>query len=106
MYIVQKLGCKRAEGYERAYLYYSLLSLVGSMGLVEREVQFLAHIATGGDRRDFVEKFGSSMASVNNLVSRLKKKRLLVKEGKKLKVNSLVGLDFNKPIILRVSIDV
>ena len=108
--IVQRM--RRTEGnmYEAAQKYYSILSAVNNLGLTKREIQLIAFTAVNGNisysnvRKEFCELYKSSAPTINNIISKLKKVGIFVKEGTKIKVNPRIQLDFHKEVILDIRI--
>ena len=43
-------------------------------------------------------------STINNIISKLKKLGILVKDGSKVKVNPIIVLDFNKDITLEIKL--
>lgn len=99
--IAQKLKISNKDGFTIAEKYYTILSNVNSLGLTEREIQLVAFTAIRGNisysniRQEFCEKYKSSSATINNMISKLKKINVLVKDGTKVKVNPKIILPFN-----------
>lgn len=108
--IVQKLKKLVADQYETAEIYYSILSAINNLGLTKREIQLIAFTAVKGNisyaniRQEFCEKYDSSNPTINNIISKLKKMSIFVKDGTKTKVNPHILLDFEKDIVLQISI--
>lgn len=88
--------------------YYTILSAINNLKLTQRELQLIAFTAIRGNisyaniRKDFCEKYGTTNPSINNIISRLKKLGILVKDGSKVKVNSQILLNFENDITLEV----
>jgi DNA-binding MarR family transcriptional regulator len=108
--IVQKLKKKVINEYERAEKYYSILSCINDLGLTEREIQLVAYTAIKGNisyaniREEFCKKYNTSSATINNIISKLKKINIFVKEENKVKVNPVITLDFKKEIIIQINL--
>lgn len=108
--VVQKLKKQEQDVYSSAQRYYSVMSAVNSLGLTERELQLVAFTAVKGNisykniRKEFCEKYKSSFPTINNLISKLKKIGVFVKEGSKVKVNSLINLNFENDVVLEIKI--
>jgi hypothetical protein len=106
--IVQKFKKVENDNFSLAERYYTLLSAVNSLGLTEREIQLIAFTAIKGNisyaniREEFCKKYNSSSATINNIISKLKKLNVLVKDGGKVKVNNVIVLDFAKDITLEI----
>ena len=108
--IVQKLKKAEADVYESAQRYYAILSAVNNLGLTERELQLVAFTAVKGNisykyiRDEFCQKYKSSAPTINNIISKLKKLGVLVKDGSKTKVNPVISLDFENDVVLEIKI--
>jgi uncharacterized protein YkwD len=108
--IVQKLKKTETDVYQAAQRYYSILSAVNSLHLTERELQLVAftsvkgNISYGNIREEFCEKYKSSPPTINNIISKLKRIGVLVKDGSKIKVNPVITLDFENDVVLEVKI--
>lgn len=104
-FLVQTLK-RNLKDLEKAEKYYALLSVWNDLKLTKREVQLLAFTALDGNisysssKEDFSQFYGSSSATVNNMISELKKMGLLVKVQGKYKVNPQIQLDFSREIVL------
>jgi DNA-binding MarR family transcriptional regulator len=108
--ILQKLKKTEGDDYLLAERYYTLLSAVNDLRLTQREMQLMAFTAVRGNisyaniRKDFCEKYGTTNASINNIISRLKKMGVLVKDGTKVKVNPRILLNFENDVILEIKL--
>ena len=77
--VVQQLAKEHTDKYELAQKYYSLLSALNNLKLTEREIQLVAYTAIKGTityanaRTEFCEKYNTTTATINNIVSKLKK---------------------------------
>lgn len=109
---VQKLSKDSSNRLELAKKYYNLISALNNLQLTEREIQLVAFSAVRGSlsfatvREDFCSLYNSSFPTINNMVSKLKKSFILIKEGKKIVVNPLIALDFSKPLILQITLTI
>jgi hypothetical protein len=107
---VQKLAKDSSNRLEVAQNYYSILSALNHLYLTEREVQLVAFAAVRGSisfatvREDFCTIYRSSFPTINNMVSKLKKSHVLIKQGKQIVVNPRIALDFSKPLILHITL--
>lgn len=69
-----------------ALKYYAILSILGDVHLTPRELQLLAFTATrgsissGGAKKQFIELFGTSKHTIENLKGSLKDKGLIIKD--------------------------
>ena len=108
--IVQKLKKQEQDVYTSAQRYYGVMSAVNSLNLTEREVQLVAFAAVKGNisykniREEFCQKYNSSAPTINNIISKLKKLGVFVKEGSKVKVNPIINLNFENDVVLEIKI--
>jgi len=108
--IVQKLKRQEDDVFQCAQRYYSVLSAINDLSLTQREIQLIAFTAIKGNisykniRDEFCEKYKSSAPTINNLISKLKKLGVFVKDGTKVKVNPQITLDFENNIVLQITI--
>lgn len=108
--ILQKLRRSEQDDYLLAERYYTILSAVNNMRLTQREIQLIAFTAIRGNisyaniREDFCKKYGTTNPSINNIISKLKKLGVLVKDGSKVKVNSRILLNFENDITLEIKL--
>lgn len=105
-FFVQTLKRNFRNDLERAEKYYALLSVWNNLKLTKREIQLLAFTATDGNisytssKEEFSRLYGSSPATVNNMISKLKGIGLLVKSVGKYKVTPIINLDFSREIVI------
>lgn len=106
--IVQKLKKVVSQDVSLAERYYSLVSALNQLQLTEREIQLMAFMAMSGaekfDRREFCNAYGTTQATVNNMVAKLRKRNILVKSKNAVIVNPLISLDFSKDIQLEIKL--
>jgi len=108
MIIVQRLKKVIVRDIDVAEKYYAILSTLNGFELTERELQLMAFIAVEGSvsvserRVKFCEDFKTTSATVNNMVSKLKKKQLLIKREGHIVVNPLITLDFKRDLQLEI----
>lgn len=108
--IVQKLKKSVENSYAMAEKYYSILSAVNDLKLTQREIQLVAFTAIRGNisyaniRQEFCEKYKTTSPTINNIISKLKKIGIFVKDGSKVKVNPVIILSFDKHITLEIKL--
>jgi len=91
--------------------WFKFISAINDIQLTKRELELLAFINTRGTissiqaKEDFCELFETSKATVSNMISRLLKKRLLIKEKNKTKINPALKVDFNNDFVVRFYIN-
>ena len=104
--IVQKLRIGVDDAEKLAFKYYSVLSILNNLGLTKREIELLSFLAvTDSDspKKDFCEKYDTSLQTVSNIVSKLSRRGIIVKDGATWGVNSKIFLDFSKNVALAIS---
>lgn len=108
--IVQKLKKIEPDSFLLAEKYYSILSVLNDLKLTHRETQLIAFTAIKGNisykhlREEFCEKYNTSSPTINNMISKLKKMSVLVKDKSKVKVNPVIILKFNSDIKLDITL--
>lgn len=108
--ILQKLKYPVETPLEMAEKYFTVISVLNHLKLARREVQLLAFTAVRGNiasetsKRDYVEHYNSSLATVGNIMTKLGKIKLLVKEDKIISVNKALMLDFDEDIVLGITL--
>jgi len=99
---VQKITKIYSTPLEVAIKYYSIICILNDIFITEREIQLLAFTCLVGTisykqhKEQFATTFGSSVASVNNMISKLKSLNLLVKVQGKYRINPKISLEFDK----------
>jgi len=108
MMIVQRLKRNVSTDMELAEQYYSVLSAINNLHLTEREIQLIAFTAIKGNityanvREEFCKTYKSTSPTINNIVSKLKKIGVFIKENGKVKVNPIISIDFKKDLMLDI----
>ena len=108
--IVQRLKTSVKEDILMAEKYYRILSAVNDLKLTRREVQLIAFAAIKGNisyaniRKEFCETYDSTSPAINNIISKLKKMGIFVKDGTKVKVNPIILLNFEKDLVLQITL--
>ncbi len=111
--ILQKLKYDVKGPLELAETYYTIMSTLNGFNLAKREIQLMAITAVNGNigsdrnKEEFVKVYASSLATVGNIITRLRKTNppLLVKEGKKVTVNPGLMLDFTKDFTMAITLE-
>jgi hypothetical protein len=106
--VVQRISKSYDNELNIGIRYYSIISELNNLNLTERETQLLAFTAQRGTisslsaKSEFCRIFGSSLATINNMISKLTKVGLLVKINRKTKVNPKITPDFSKGLVLQI----
>jgi len=109
-FIVQIIKASSRDVYSSAEKYYSIISAVNDLKLTQREVQLVAFTAIKGNmsyanfREEFCKKYATTSPTINNIISKLKRKQVLVKINGKVKVNPVIVVDFEKALKLEIKI--
>ena len=94
-----------------AYKYYALLSALNGFSLTERELQLLSFTAVKGNmsyanvREEFCRKYNSTTPTINNMISKLKKLSIFIKENGKIRVNPKLVLNFDNNIKIEINLE-
>ena len=108
--ILQRLKREEKSVMDLAMKYYSILSAVNGLKLTPREIELIAYTAIKGNisyannRKEFCQTYNTTSATINNLVYKLKRLGIFIKDGGKVKVNPIIVLDFSKPIVLEIKL--
>lgn len=108
--ILQTIEKSYSSPLEKAVRYYTVLSVLNNLGLPPAEIRLLAFTAIRGNiaswsaRLQFMEDNNTSRASVANMVHKLYKRGLLIKEDGKTIVHPMLALDFTNPLLLKISL--
>jgi hypothetical protein len=109
--VVQTLKKSISTDIQLAEKYYSILSVINNLNLTEREIQLIAFTAIKGNitygnvRDEFCKSYNTTSPTINNIISKLKKIGIFVKEAGKVKVNPVIVIDFNKDVTLNVKLE-
>lgn len=107
----QKMRKKALIPLEMAFKYYSILSAVNGLGLTPRELQLVAFTAIKGNisyapyKKEFCDLYKSSLPTIANMVGKLRKIKVLIKDKDKTKVNPSIQLDFSNDIVLQIKLE-
>jgi hypothetical protein len=108
--IVQSLKKVVDTDMQLAEKYYSILFTINNLHLTEREIQLIAFTAIKGNityanvREEFCKTYNSTSPTINNIVSKLKRLGIFVKENGKVKVNPKIIIDFKKDLMLNIKL--
>jgi hypothetical protein len=108
--VVQRLRRASDNQFQLAEKYYSILSAINNLHLTPREIQLVAFTAIKGNisyaniREEFCKNYNTTSPTINNIISKLKKIGVLVKDGTKVKVNPIIILPFDKDITLEIKL--
>lgn len=107
--LVQTLSNKGDE-FALAEKYYGILSVLNNLNLTEREIQLVAFTAIRGNisynthKEEFCRKHNSTPPTINNIISKLRKQGIFIKDNKKIKINPIITLNFTKDFVLQIKL--
>lgn len=92
--------------------YFSIISILNNLKLNNRQIELLAFVNIKGTispktfRDEFVTLFNSSTNTLNNLISQLQRKKLLVKDDNgKIRINNSLKASLANGILLLIKIN-
>ena len=83
---------------------------MNNLHLTEREIQLISFTAIKGNityanvREEFCKTYNSTSPTINNIISKLKKIGIFVKENGKVKINPVIVIDFKKDLTLDIKL--
>ena len=110
MMIVQSLKKVIDTDIQLAEKYYSVLFTINNIHLTEREIQLIAFTAIKGNityanvREEFCKTYNSTSPTINNIISKLKRLDIFIKENGKVKINPKICIDFKKDLMLNIKL--
>ena len=108
--ILQRLKKDVSTDITLAEKYYSILSAINNLHLTEREIQLISFTAIKGNityanvREEFCRTYNSTSPSINNIISKLKKVGIFIKDNGKVKINPIIVIDFTKDLTLDIKL--
>lgn len=106
----QRLKKEYRDRFALAEGYYLLLFSLNNIHLTERELQLIAFSAIKGNlssanvREEFCKIYNTSFPTISNMISRLRKLNIVIKEDRKIKINPRIILNFEKDVILEIKL--
>jgi DNA-binding MarR family transcriptional regulator len=96
---------------DKALIYYEIISIVNNLNLSRRDIQIMAYTNKRGTissitaKKQFISIFGSTISTVNNTVTKLRKLGLLTKVNGKTVINPKLSIDFSKPVTIALTMN-
>lgn len=89
--------------------YFRILSAINNLGLTDREINLLAYIANNGltdrqSREEFCKKYNTTLASIYNVVSNLKKMGMVTKDKDGTRMVAVLDFDYKKDVRLHIEL--
>ena len=109
--VVQKLKKASEDRYQLAERYYDIVSSLNSLNLTKREVQLVAHAVIHGNisytyiKDEFCTKHTTSVQTIYNIVSKLMKLKVFIKDNGKIKVNPVIALKFDDGVRMEITLE-
>ena len=110
MNVVQKLKKGNTDDYQLAEAYYGIISSLNGLKMTQREIQLVAHASIHGNisysqiKEEFCKKHSTSVQTISNMISRLKKINVLIKDNGKIKVHPAIALKFDDVLVLQITL--
>ncbi len=105
----QELKAFKDDEYKAAMAYYGALLALEGTHLPPKELELLAYTACRGmintytSKVDFTKMFDSTQASINNMISRLTRKKYFVKNKGTITVNPAILHDFKDGFVINMT---
>lgn len=106
----QGFTIKTNNEFQRAEMYYSVLSLINNLKLTKGEINLVAfaavkgNISNGNVRAEYCKNYNTTESVIGNVITKLKKLSIFVKdEKKKTIVNPKIVLEFSNNIQLGIN---
>lgn len=102
--VTQKIKKEYKSNFDFAKTYYSIIFELNQIKVTPSEINLIAYSSVYGTlstppvRDEFMTQFNIPKGSFYNMIARLQKNKLLVKQSGKIRVNPAIQLDFTKPI--------
>jgi hypothetical protein len=109
--VVQKLNKRENSELKLAIRYFAIVAAISNVHLTPRQIELLAFtaikgtISSGGARKDFVEGFGSSRGTLENMKHLLVKKGFIIKQDGRYRIVPSLALDFKNTVVLQVKLE-
>ncbi len=104
----QKLKQLSSDAIGIAEKYFSIIAVLNDLHLTEREIQLLAFSGVKGNlsnanvREEFCKRYDTSFPTISNMISKLKKLNIIVKENGKIHIVPILSLNFKNDIVLQI----
>lgn len=101
-----KISKTMKDPYEVAKEYYKILFDLNKVSVSEMQLNLISFTAVRGyittvpSKRDFINKYNTTAGTVNNLVSKLQRRGILVKNSNKIKLHPSIVVDFSGGLVL------
>lgn len=110
--IVKTIKKSYGNKIQAGIIWYRFICNINNISLTKRELQLLSYInyrgtiSSASSKEEFCKLFGSSNATISNMVSKLTSLRLLEKVNSKTRVNNNLRVDFDKDFIINWKLSV
>lgn len=108
--LVQRIDKVYTNKIECSIVYYSVLSALNNLNLTKSEIELLAFTNVRGTissitaKKEFIKIYNVHMNTIGNMITRLSKRKLLVKTDTKVHVHPSISISFDKDFILNINI--
>jgi len=108
--VVQRIKKNYPAPIDVGIKYFSILSVLNNLKLTKKEIQLMAFTATRGiissygSKESFYRLYGSTPASLGNMVGALLKRKLLIKVDKRITINPILSINFDNTLVLQITL--
>lgn len=98
---IKKFNIKYNTELDIAVKYFTVVSTLYSLPITQKEILFLSYLTVKGGvfntviRNSFIQEHGISSAAIYNIISKLKKYKVLMKTDKQISVHPNLKPDFS-----------
>jgi len=110
--IVKTIKKSFANKIKAGITWFRFIAAINDIKLTNRELELLSFINLRGTissiqaKEEFCKIFESSPATVSNMIGPLMRKKLLVKDKSKVRINPSLKVDFSHNFVVRFFIDI
>jgi|ERR1044072_92559 hypothetical protein len=107
---VKTVGKEFPDKIASGIAWFTFITAINNIHLSRRELELLAFINSRGTissisaKDEFCKIFGTSKATISNMVSKLSSFKLLVKEKSKTRINPSIRVDFSNDLFIKLFI--
>lgn len=108
---LQEINLEYKTRIEIAIKYFSIVLTLSDIHLPPRDLELLAFIAVRGTisspsaKEEFIKQFDSTLGTIANMTSRLSKKKLIIKQSNKYRLNPYFKVNLtNSKYLFKISI--
>lgn len=107
---LQKISSHSDSSFEKAKKYYGILFIANGLEYTQRDLELAAFIGVHGNiffiekKKEFCELVNTSMATLANIISKLYKMGVIVKQDGVIDLQPAIKLNFDNVIVVEISL--